>query len=44
MEDSLLRPEFVSQMNNLRARIFKKVKTKQLNNKAVTGEMLLELA
>lgn len=44
MADQELRPEFVEQMEHLRAKIFKKVKPKQLNGKAVTGEMLLELA
>lgn len=44
MSDSELRPEFVEQMTLLRAKIFKKVKPKQLNGKAVTGQMLLELA
>lgn len=31
-------------MEHLRAKIFKRVKPKQLNGKQVTGEMLLELA
>ena len=44
MPDSKLRPEFVEQVHSLRAKIFKKVKPKMLNNKMVTGEMLLELA
>ena len=44
MSDSELRPEFVDQMTQLRTKIFKRTKPKQLNGKAVTGEMLLELA
>lgn len=43
MADDQLRPEFVQQMELLRAKIFKKVKHKQLNGKTVTGKMLLEL-
>ena len=43
MDDSLLRGEFVSQINFLRQKIFKKVKPKTLNSKFITGEMLLEL-
>ena len=38
-----MRPEFVEQMHALRAKIFKKVRPKQLNGKPMTGEMLLEL-
>ena len=44
MPDNELRPEFLNQMRNLRAKIFKKVKPKQLNGKILSGEMLLELA
>ena len=44
MEDSQLRPEFVEQVQLLRAKIFKKVKPKNLNSKFITGEMLVELA
>ena len=44
MPDSELRPEFLTQMRNLRAKIFKKVKPKQMNGKTLTGEMMLELA
>ena len=43
MPDEELRPEFVQQMHQLRAKIYKKVRPKQLNGKVVTGKMLLEL-
>ena len=43
MPDEELRPEFVKQMHQLRAKIYKKVRPKQLNGKVVTGKMLLEL-
>ena len=43
MHDDRLRPEFVEQMNNLRQRIYKRVKPKVLNNRYITGEMFLEL-
>jgi len=39
-----MRPEFVQQVGQLRQRILKKVKPKQMHGKPVTGEMLLELA
>ena len=44
MPDEQLRPEFVEEIQSLRQKIFKKVKPKTLNNKQMTGEMLLELA
>ena len=44
MPDEQLRPEFVDNITNLRQKIFKRVKPKTLNNKQMTGEMLLELA
>lgn len=44
MPDESLREEFVTQVNLLRQRIFKRVKPKVLNSKFITGEMLLELA
>jgi hypothetical protein len=44
MDDSKMRPEFVEQISTLRHKIFKKVKPKTLNNKVLTGEMILELA
>ncbi len=43
MPDSDMRQEFVSQINQLRQKIFKRVKPKSLNSKFITGEMLLEL-
>ena len=43
MPDEQLRSEFVTQVNQLRSKIYKKVKPKTLNNKQITGEMLLEL-
>jgi hypothetical protein len=39
-----LRPEFVQQIDSLRARILKKVKAKTLDGKLITGSMLVELA
>ena len=44
LSDEHMRPEFVKQFETLRSKIFKKVKPKQLNNKFLTGEMLIELA
>ena len=38
-----MRPEFVGQMEALRAKIFKRVRPKSLNNRFITGETLLEL-
>jgi hypothetical protein len=43
MSDDEMRPEFVTQMNYLRNRIFKRVKPKLLNGRPITGESLLEL-
>ena len=43
MGDDQLRHEFVTQVNQLRNKIYKRVKPKQLNNKYLTGQMLLEL-
>ena len=42
-DDSLLRKEFVGQMQTLREKVFKRVKPKQLNGKFLTGQMFLEL-
>jgi len=44
LEDSQLREEFVKQVDTLRGKIFKRVKPKTLNGKAITGKNLLELA
>ena len=38
-----MRPEFVEQMEALRAKIFKRVKPKQINGQIITGEALLML-
>ena len=38
-----MRPEFVNQMETLRAKIFSRVRPKSLNGRFVTGETLLEL-
>jgi len=38
-----MRPEFVAQMEVLRAKIFKRVRPKTLNKRFITGETLLEL-
>ena len=38
-----MRPEFVNQMETLRAKIFKRVHPKSLNGRFITGETLLEL-
>lgn len=43
LQNSNMRPEFVKQMEELRAKIFKRVKPKQLNGRCITGETLLEL-
>lgn len=39
-----LRPEFNQQIDLLRSKILKKVKTKMISGKAVNGSMLIELA
>jgi hypothetical protein len=39
-----MRPEFVSQVEQLREKIFRKVKPKMMNGKQITGKMLLDLA
>ena len=43
MPDDQLRTEFVQQTNQLRKKIFRRVKPKTLNSQFITGEMLLEL-
>ena len=43
MQNERMRPEFLAQMEALRAKIFKRVKPKALNGRCVTGETLLEL-
>lgn len=44
LPDAQLRPEFVEQVAILRSRILKRVRCKRIKNKALDGEMLLELA
>ncbi|CDW83719.1 guanylate-binding n-terminal domain containing protein [Stylonychia lemnae] len=44
LKNSDLRAEFVEQINNLRSKIFKKVKPKLLKNQIINGPMLIELA
>ena len=44
MHENELREEFVSQVNYLRKKVFKKVKAKQLKGSVITGQMLVELA
>ena len=43
MADQEFRPEFTTQMINLRNKIIKKTKPKMLNGKTLTGPMLYEL-
>ena len=43
-EDSNLRPEFVSQLNILKNKIFNTVRPKKLDDKIINGRMLVELA
>ncbi|CDW76855.1 guanylate-binding n-terminal domain containing protein [Stylonychia lemnae] len=43
MPDEHLRQEFLQSINQLRTKIFKRVRPKTLNSKFITGEMLLEL-
>lgn len=43
LDDSSLRPEFATQMHNLRNKVFKKIKPKHLNGRNITGLMFLEL-
>jgi len=42
--NSELRGEFLQQIDILRNKVFKKVKPKQLKNKMITGDTLIELA
>lgn len=44
LDDSMLREEFVHQVNKLRTKIYNKVRPKMLNSRNITGKMLLELA
>ena len=41
LEDEVLRPEFLEQMQGLRTKVFKRVKPKTLKNQILNGEMLL---
>lgn len=41
--DGHLRPEFLSQMQLLRHKVFKRIKPKQLNQRNLTGTMFVEL-
>lgn len=41
LEEAELRPEFVEQIKALRKRIFRRVKPKTINDKPLTGPMLL---
>lgn len=43
LEDSHLRPEFLSQMQLLRNKVFKRIRPKQLNGRSLTGLMFVEL-
>ena len=43
LDDSQLRKEFVNQMQNLRHKVFKRVKPKRMNGRVLTGQMFLEL-
>ena len=43
LPDTVLRDEFVQQMGQLRAKVFKRVRPKMLHGKQITGETLLEL-
>ena len=43
LTDSELRPEFAALIKNTRAKIFKRVKAKNLNGKNFNGSMLVEL-
>lgn len=43
LSDKEMRPEFCNQMQQLRQRIFKRVKPKSLNGRFITGATLLEL-
>lgn len=43
LEANELRPEFLEQVENLRNRVLNNVKPKMLNNRALNGDMLVEL-
>jgi hypothetical protein len=43
LEDSQLRPEFTTQMELLRNKVFKRIKPKCLHGKSLTGVMFIEL-
>lgn len=44
LPEKYLRPQFVEQMQQIRAKVFSKTKQKQINHKDVTGDMLYHLA
>lgn len=44
MDLSLLRPEFIEQVQNLREKVIKRIKPKTLNGRKLNGEMLYNLA
>ncbi len=43
MDNSMLRPEFVSQVELIRNKVFKKVKPKKINDKFLNGQLLVSL-
>lgn len=43
IDNSMLRPEFVNQVEAIRSKIFSKVKPKKINDKTLNGTLLVSL-
>lgn len=43
LDNTMLRPEFVAQVESAKTKIFNKVKPKSINGKFLTGSMFVEL-
>jgi hypothetical protein len=43
IDNSLLRPEFVNQVKNIRSKVYSSVKPKKVNGQALNGHLLVSL-
>lgn len=43
IDNTNLRPEFVAQVESIRAKIYNRVKSKKVNDKALNGQLLVAL-
>mgnify|MGYP000951992123 CR=1 FL=1 len=43
IDNSLLRPEFVNQVKNIRSKVYSKVKGKKVNGQFLNGNLLVSL-